>query len=54
MSMRGVNGEFDVVELLSVDAMKGISAGKDLYRRLSATLKGHKISWDKYNRRGHR
>jgi hypothetical protein len=47
MSVRGVNGEFDVVELFSVEAMKGTAAGEDLYGRLSATLKEHRISWNK-------
>jgi hypothetical protein len=47
ISVRGVKGELDVVELLSVEAMKSTAAGEDLYRRLSAILKRHEISWDK-------
>jgi hypothetical protein len=42
-----VSGKLNVVELLSVDAMKDTAAGENSYRRLSTTLKGHKISWGK-------
>jgi hypothetical protein len=40
------DGKFCVVSsLISVEAMKGTTAGMSFYERLSATLEGHKQWW---------